>query len=192
MITAVTGVVLAGGKSSRMGRNKALLPFEDGTLLGKVIERMQSLFSRVILSVQQADAHPDMGLPQVPDRYAETGPMGAITSILESGEQRIFCVACDMPFLNPTLIKFLCGFPDCDAVLPVWHGRVESLHALYSNALLPEFQRLLAEGRFKVADALLQAHVRYVNETEIKAIDPKGESFRNVNTPDDYSDLLVP
>lgn len=192
MITSVTGVVLAGGKSSRMGRNKALLPFENGTLLGKVIERMQSVFSRVILSVHQAEAHPDMALPQVPDHYAETGPMGAIASLLESGEHRIFCVACDMPFLNPALIEFLCEFSDCDAVLPVWHGRIESLHALYSDALLPEFQRLLAEGRFKVADALLQAHVRYVNESEIKPIDPKGESFRNVNTPDDYSDLLAP
>ena len=115
--------------------------------------------------------------------------MGGIASILEGGENRIFCVACDMPFLNPKLVEFVCSFEDCDAVVPVWHGRMESLHALYSRALLPSFQELLLQGRFKIADGLLQEHVRYINEEEIRRIDPKGSSFQNINTPADY-DLL--
>lgn len=189
MIHSVTGVVLAGGKSSRMGRNKALLSFGSTTLLESVIGKLQPVFERVVLSVHEAGAYPQIALPQVVDRYPETGPMGAIASLLEAGESRIFCVACDMPYLNATLIEYQCSFSDCDAVIPVWHGRMESLHALYSDALLPEFQRLLQESRFKVADALLQAHVRYVSEEEIRKIDARGESFRNVNTPEEYDSL---
>lgn len=172
-----------------MGRNKALLPYGNSNLLETVTARMGTVFGRVIISVQEAGSYPQMGSIEVPDRYPETGPMGAIASLLESGEKRIFCVACDMPFLNETLIKFLCGFEDCDAVIPMWHGRVESLHALYSSALLPEFQRLLHEGRYKISDALLQSHVRYVNEEEIRPMDPKGHSFRNINTPEDFAEL---
>ena len=189
MIQSVTGVVLAGGKSSRMGRNKALLPFGAGTLLESVIAKVQTVFERVVLSVHEEGAYPQITLPQVADRYPETGPMGAIASLLDAGESRIFCVACDMPFLNASLIEYLCSFTDCDAVVPVWRGRMESLHALYSDALLPAFQALLRENRFKVADALLEAHVRYVGEEEIRKIDARGDSFRNVNTPREFEEL---
>lgn len=189
MIHSVTGVVLAGGKSSRMGRNKALLPYQGSTLIECVIERMRSVFQNVILSVNEPGAYPNLPLLEVVDRFPETGPMGAIASVLSSGENRIFCAACDMPFLNAQLMEYLCSFSDCDAVIPVWHGRVESIHALYSSAMLPDFERLLDEGRYKIADALLQWHVRYVNEEEIRPIDPKGESFRNINTPDEFGAL---
>lgn len=180
---------MAGGKSSRMGRNKALLPFGESTLLETIAGRMKLIFDRVVLSVHQSGSYPQVELNEVTDRYPETGPMGAIASVLEAGEARIFCVACDMPFFKESLVEFLCSFEDCDAVMPVWHGRVESLHALYSSALLPEFQRLLGEGRYKISDALLQSHVRYVNEEEIRPIDPKGDSFRNINTPEDFAIL---
>jgi molybdopterin-guanine dinucleotide biosynthesis protein A len=192
MMDQVTGVILAGGKSRRMGRDKAQLPWPAGSgtrLIDAVISKMAGVFDRLVLSVQNEDAFPEIKVLKVIDRYPDTGPLGGIASVLESGETAIFCVACDMPLLNPDLIRFLCGFRDCDAVLPVWRGRIETLHALYSSALLPQFQRALSQGRFRIADSLGEGHVKYVQDAQVQGFDPEGLSFRNVNTPDDYDQI---
>ncbi|HET6266255.1 MAG TPA: molybdenum cofactor guanylyltransferase [Acidobacteriota bacterium] len=185
----ITGLILAGGKSRRMGRDKARLPWPPGSetrLIDSVIGKMSGVFDRLVLSVQSEDAFPEINLPKVVDRYPETGPLGGIASAFESGETAFFCVACDMPFLNPELIRFLCGFQDCDAVVPVWHGRIESLHAFYSATLLPQFQRALGQGRFRITESFGEGHVKYIHEAEVRHFDPGGQSFRNINTPDEY------
>jgi molybdopterin-guanine dinucleotide biosynthesis protein A len=187
VITEITGVVLAGGKSSRMGTNKALLPYQNRPLIETILQIMESIFSRVIVSVNQT--YENVTQPQIPDRYPETGPIGGITSVLESGEKRIFCVGCDMPFLNPKLIEFICTQSDCDAVIPVWRGKIEVLHAYYSSSLLPHLQQSLKENRFRITDSFGEAHVRYIQEPEIKPFDPQGSSFRNVNTPEEYREI---
>lgn len=194
MINRITGVILAGGKSSRMGRNKALLPMPGAAggrprIIDAVAQTMSALFSRVILSVNEPGAIPEVNLPEAVDRYPETGPIGAITSVLESCASGIFCVACDMPFLNPALIEALCLYDDCDAVVPVWKGRIETLHAVYSATMLPLFQDSLKQRRFRITDSFAEGHVRYIQEKEIKPFDPTGFSFKNVNTPQEYDDL---
>lgn len=194
MITGITGVILAGGKSSRMGRNKALLPMPDAAggrprIIDAVSQIVSSIFSRVVVSVNEKGLYPDLGFPEIVDRYPDTGPIGGITSVLESGETRIFCVACDMPFLNTGLIEYLCRFDDCDAVVPVWRGRIETLHAAYSASMLPHFQESLRQGRLRLTDTFAEVHVRYVQERELKTIDPTGASFRNINTPFEYDVL---
>lgn len=194
MIQAITGVILAGGKSSRMGRNKALLPMPDAQdgprMIDRVLAVMNSLFSRVVLSVHHTGDFPGINVPEVVDRYPEAGPIGGISSVLESGETQIFCVGCDMPFLKPDLIRYICDFSDRDAVVPVWRGRPEALHSLYSIALLPYFQDAIAANRFKITDSFSEVHVKYIQDKEIKKFDPEGKSFSNINTPDDYSGLL--
>src|SRR3990170_2474109 len=183
MITTVTGVVLAGGKSTRMGRNKALLPCGGKTLVEMVCEKLNLVFPRILLSVHQEEAYAGLHFSMVTDRYAEIGPIGGITSVLESGEDKIFCAACDMPFLNPDLIEFICQFSGFDAVLPVWRGKTEVLHALYSRDLLPAFQESISRGRYRITDALADARVKHVDAEQIWPIDPNGLSFRNLNTP---------
>ena len=116
--------------------------------------------------------------------------MGAIASVLESGEKRVFCVACDMPFLNESLIEYICSAAMDDAVIPMWHDRPEVLHALYSDSLLPLFQESLSTGRYKLTDSLDKSRVRYLSESEIKKLDPQGDSFRNINTPAEYDALI--
>jgi len=185
MITNVTGVVLAGGKSTRMGRNKALLPFQGRTLIETVVETMTSVFSRVLLSIHQPDAYPSLDLLKVVDRYPEIGPLGGITSVLESGQSRILCVGCDMPFLNRDLIRNLCSFDSFDAVIPVWQERPQVLHALYSQSLLPSFQASIRAGRYRITDALEGTHFLYLFD-----LYSEGRSFQNLNTPADYDQVL--
>ncbi len=189
MIDSITAVILAGGKSSRMGRNKALVPVEGRPLIEYIQKRLSEIFSRIVISSATANAFPQLQLPEVVDRYPETGPLGGITSVLESGLSPIFCVACDMPFLNRQLIEFQCSIFDCDAVIPVWQNRPEVLHAVYRTALLPAFQYGLKEEQYKITDSLEESNIRYLLEEEICRYDPSGLSFRNINTPDDYESL---
>jgi len=189
MIDSITAVILAGGKSSRMGRNKALLPIEGKPLIEHIQKRLSEIFSQIVISTATANAFPQLQLPEVVDRYAETGPLGGITSVLESGLSPIFCVACDMPFLNRELIEFQCSILDRDAVIPVWDGRPEVLHSVYRATLLPAFQHGIKESLYKISDSLEESNIRYLLEEEIRRYDPNGFSFRNINTPEDYASL---
>jgi molybdopterin-guanine dinucleotide biosynthesis protein A len=189
MFDQITGVVLAGGKSTRMGRDKATLPFRGRPLIETVVDQLSSIFNRVVMSVNEQTRYRGSSCARVQDFYDEVGPIGGIASTLGVIQEPIFCVACDMPFLNPDLIRFQCSIQDCDAVIPVWRGQVHVLHALYSPRLLENFEACIRKNRFRVADALLPAHVRYLQESEIKAFDPEGASFRNVNTPQQYLEI---
>jgi molybdopterin-guanine dinucleotide biosynthesis protein A len=189
MIQSVTGVVVAGGKSTRMGKNKALLPYQGKNLIDAPIEKLSKIFSQVCLSVRDQEDFSEYNLRTISDSYSDIGPIGGITSILKAGIARAFCVACDMPFLDEAFIQHLCSFEDFDAVIPVWKGREEMLHAVYSDALLSGFEASIAAQSFKLRDALGNAHVRFVTEEEIGQFDPTGKMFDNVNTPSDYEKL---
>jgi molybdopterin-guanine dinucleotide biosynthesis protein A len=191
MIDSITAVILAGGRSSRMGSNKAFLPIEGVPLIERARLLLAEIFSHTILSTASPNTYEEIALNEVVDRYPESGPLGGITSVLETGEKRIFCVACDMPFLNRDLIEYQCTFSDCDAVIPVWKGRPEVLHAVYDRNLLCEFQKNLNEMRFKISDCFRDAHIRYISEEEIRRFDSAGRSFRNINTPQDYERLKI-
>src|SRR5918996_1173502 len=130
MIHSVTGVVLVGGKSTRMGKNKALLPYQGKNLVDAPIEKLSKIFSQVCLSVRDQEDLPEYNLRKIPDSYSDIGPIGGITSILKAGITRAFCVACDMPFLNEAFIQHLCSFEGFDAVIPRWKGREEMMHAV--------------------------------------------------------------
>jgi len=186
MLQSVTGVVLAGGKSSRMRKNKALLPYLGKKLIDAPIEKMQGIFSRVVLSVKDPADYPEYSLLKIGDQYPQIGPIGGITSTLRSGIERAFFAACDMPFLNKALIEFICSFSDNDAVIPLWKGRPEVLHAVYSASLLQHFEEAIRAKRYRITDAFDRVRVHYIEEEEIRRFDPSGNSFRNVNTPSDY------
>ena len=186
MFEGVTGVVLAGGKSIRMGEDKALLPYKGKTLILNVVETMQTLFTRVLVSVQPNDSLGVLPVDRIVDRYPDSGPMGGISSVLEAGEREIFCVACDMPFLNPKIIEYIAGMKGFDAVIPVWEDRLQVLHALYSQSILNSLHGSIRGGNLKISDVFGTANVRYVSDDELRKIDPSGASFSNLNTPADY------
>lgn len=190
MIDKITGVILAGGKSTRMGKDKALLPYNGKPLIHTVLDQMRTVFSKVIISVRSDAELGDLAAHRVADHHSEVGPLGGITSVLETGEGQIFCVACDMPFLNPGLMEYICSLDGFDAVIPVWQERLQVLHALYSRNMFPLFQAALQEGQFRISDSFSKANIRYVTEREIRNFDPDGASFSNLNTPADYEELL--
>lgn len=186
-VAGVSGAILAGGKSSRMGENKALLPWEGGTVIGSVASRLQSLFDHVLVVAADPSPYQFLGLPSARDQRPGLGPLGGVEAALrEAPDPRVFVVACDMPFLNPDLIRYMAWLPPAQAVVPYLDGRPEPLHALYSKDALSHVRSLLAEGERRVHVLLERLEVRRVEEDEVRRFADPERIFANLNRPEDY------
>ncbi len=188
MIDDCTAIILAGGESQRMGRDKASLLLGEQTLLQHIAAIMQTMFPRVLVSVRQP--RPDIALPQICDTYAEAGPLAGLYTALTHAETRwIFAVATDMPFVQPALIDYLAkqreGF---QAVVPMVHGHPQPLAAFYATSCLNPFRALLeGNGKRSLRAALEPLNVCYVDESDLLAADPGLRSFFDLDTPQDVA-----
>ncbi|RLF57301.1 MAG: molybdenum cofactor guanylyltransferase [Thermoplasmata archaeon] len=186
-ITDVTGVILAGGKSSRYGSNKALVKVNGTPLIEKVTEVIHSVFQKVVLITNTPGTYAYLQLPMYEDLIKGLGPLGGIyTGLTVITTEAGFFVACDMPSLNSDLIRYMVGCrKDFDAVIPRIAGKMESLHALYAKPCLPAAKRLIDSGNRQVIRFFPEVSVRYVEEKEIRAFDPHFSSFFNINRPEE-------
>jgi molybdopterin-guanine dinucleotide biosynthesis protein A len=184
----LSGVILAGGSSRRVGKNKALQRIGGKPLIELVVDTLVPLTTEVLVVVARPKQAVALPLPPsvrvVTDRYPGRGSLGGVfTGVEASAEPWSLVVACDMPFLNVDLLRHLVGeSADVDAVVPCLKGQPEPLHALYSKACLAPMQRRLEEGHLKIASLFETLRVRYVDEDTIDRIDPRHLSFFNVNT----------
>ena len=194
MIGDCTAVVFAGGKSQRMGQDKAGIVLDengDETLLQRAIATVRPLFAEVVVSV----AHPraDLSLRQVCDGIGDAGPLAGLCSALaQTRTPWIFALATDLPFVAPALILALAARrenPDAaKAVVPISGGYPQPLLAFYSRAGLAELQMQLQNfGKRSVRAALAELEVRYVDEAELRASDPGLRSFFDLDTPQDLA-----
>lgn len=190
----MSGVIIAGGASRRLGTNKALLRIGDRTTIERVIDRLAPLTTELLVVVARLGQAEPLPLPSparvVTDRYPGRGSLGGIFTGLEaSAEPWSLVVACDMPFLNPDLLRHLLGqTANVDAVVPRLKGQPEPLHTLYSKDCLTPIRRRLEAGDLKAASLFETVRVRYVDEGTIDRIDPRHLSFFNVNTRADLEE----
>ncbi len=187
----VTAVILAGGMSSRLGRNKALEPFRGEPLIRRVIRRMSRVASDVIVVANDRERVADLDLPDsvtsVIDEYPGKGSLGGIYTGLRSArtEWAVFC-ACDMPFPSPRLYRALLSRREQnDAVVPVVDGRPEPIHAAYSRVCLEPIRERLTANRLKISGFFQDVAVQYFTEDKVRLIDPDLLSFFNINTQHD-------
>ncbi len=187
MITDCTAIIMAGGDSKRMGRDKANVTLGEKTLLQTVAATMQQLFSHVIVSVR----HPRAGinLPQVCDEQPDGGPLaGLVASMGQITTSWAFMVACDMPFVVPEVVDLLAGYRNRhQAVVPVVHGHPQPLAAFYAVSCLAPLRASLAAQQKGLCGVLKQLDVRYVGETEMRVTDPHLRSFFDLDTPQDVA-----
>lgn len=213
MIADCTAIILAGGESKRMGRDKAALLFNGETLLQSVIGSVQPLFAQTLVSVREIRA--DISLPQICDTQADGGPLVGLISALEKVTTPwVFVVACDMLFVAPALITHLAslraygqarslspsslplaGERDavslCEshfyhqAVVPLVGGHAQPLAAFYAHSALPQLQSSFANGNKSLIGALKNLDVRYVDAAELVQFDPQLRSFFDLDTPQD-------
>ncbi len=187
-IPGVAGVILAGGRSSRMGSDKALLPYQGGRFIEAIHRRMEELFEEVIVATGDADRYDFLPCRRVTDRYPGMGALGGIHAALRAcGAEKIFVVACDMPHLAPDLVRHLCSLSEgSDVVVPESEGGLEPLHAVYRKGVLPVVEDALRDGQCRVVSFFDRVRVRRVPLAEVERIDPGLTAFRNINTPEEY------
>jgi molybdenum cofactor guanylyltransferase len=191
-IDGASAVVLAGGKSSRMGRPKALLPFGDEPLIVHIVRGLKRLFAEIVVVAAPGQELPALPVKLVRDEVAYQGPVGGIYYGLKAaGGEFSFVTSCDVAFLNSPLISYLTSqIPEHDVVVPYWQDRFQPLHAVYRRSVLPLLESQLERGELRPVYLFDKVRTRRVGEEEIRSFDPQGLSFFNMNTPDDYDTAL--
>jgi len=188
----LTAVILAGGKSSRMGQPKALLPFDGEPLIAHTVRTLRRLFSDIVVVAAPEQELPSLSVTLVRDEVAYQGPVGGILYGLRAAQTEIaFVTSCDAPFLNLELIAFLVTqMSDHDVVVPYWQERLQPLHAVYRRSVAPLLQDQLDRGELRPIFLYKKVRTREVSPEEIRRFDPEGLSFRNMNSPEDYQAAL--
>ena len=188
-------IVLAGGKSRRLGRYKALETLGGQSLIERVIDRLSPLGTEIIVVTAREDqALPlDLKVKRASDVYPGKGALVGIYSGLKAASNFYsLVVACDMPFLNVALLRYLMGLSSgFDAVIPKLEGKLEPLHAVYSKDCLGPIEDMLGEDRLKVADLPERLGVRFVGDKEVETFDPEHLSFFNINCESDLERARV-
>lgn len=187
----VAPIVLAGGKSTRFGRDKTSQVVAGQTLIQRVVNCLAFFGDEIIIVLAPGGSILDFPAPvkirKVFDIYPERGSLGGVyTGLVRSPHQYNLIVGCDMPFLNVDLLRHMTDLaPGHDVVIPKLGNNVEPLHAIYSKNCIPIIERLWREGKTKVLDILEYANIYYLPEKEMDRFDPRHLSFFNINTPQD-------
>lgn len=188
-VPGVTGVILAGGASRRMGSTKALLRLGGVPLIELVHRTLANLFERVIIVTNTPETYAFLSCRTVPDVYPGAGAIAGLhAGMAASSTERIFVAACDMPFLHPGLIRMLCRHdPRAQAVVPLnGEGFFEPLHAVYGVSALDTARDLIENGDRSILVLLKRIRTLMIPYPEVCAIPGAGESFRNLNTPEEF------
>jgi molybdopterin-guanine dinucleotide biosynthesis protein A len=185
----VTGILLAGGKSRRMGEDKRYLVVGEQTLLERGLGVLRSIFQEVLVVIAQDSPPLDVTATVVRDLVPDCGSLGGLyTGLTRATTPYIFIVACDMPFLDPAVIsQFISHTVTEDIVMAKLATRLHPMHALYGKRCLPVVEQMISARQLRIQDMVSHAslRIRYITEADLFTIDPSGRSFQNVNTPDD-------
>jgi molybdopterin-guanine dinucleotide biosynthesis protein A len=190
--------VLAGGQSRRMGRDKALLDFLGEPLLKRVLGRVRLLTDDLFVVATDRPQYERFGVRVVPDQLPGTGALGGIyTALAEAQHDRCLALACDLPFVNTDLLRFMAEQAgDWDVLIPALSAErsdqgsqetLETLHAVYARACRPAIERQLRAGNYKVIGFFAEVRVRRLPEEVVRRFDPELLSFYNANTPEAYA-----
>ena len=187
----ITGVILVGGKSSRMGRDKAFLQVAGKPLFERVLEVFRESFDRIVLVGGRAERFAGYGLPVLPDIYPGSALGGLYTGLYHAATEHVFVGSCDQPFPNPAIVRYLCSLKSgFDAVVPALTHGFEPLFALYAKSCLGPMRELLESGNFCAYGYYPKIRVRYAKDEELTPLDRDGKSFVNVNTPEEFEKII--
>lgn len=185
----VTGVLLAGGKSRRMGEDKRYLVVGEQTLLERGLGVLRSIFQEVLVVIAQDSPPLGVDARVVRDLVPDCGSLGGLyTGLTQATTPYIFVVACDMPFLDQAVIaQFTSRRATADIVMAKLAARLHPMHALYGKGCLPVLEQMIRARQLMIQEMVSHASLRvqYVTEADLLTIDPSWHSFQNVNTPAD-------
>ena len=193
MKQAITVVIQAGGMSSRMGGDKALKPFLGRPLIQRVIDRLAPIADEVIVTTNRPDEYAFLGLRLIADLKPGRGALGGLyTAVASAAFSQVAVVACDMPFASDVLFegaRRLMVEEDADVVIAKTDEGYEPFHALYRReTCLPAIEAAIEADQWKVISWFSKVKVRELLPQEVKAFDPSGLCFWNLNTPEEFAE----
>jgi molybdenum cofactor guanylyltransferase len=185
-------IILSGGKSSRMGTNKALLKFHEKTNIERIKDELKHVFDDIILVTNDPETYQFLNIKMVTDQYPGSGPLAGIHAGLEASDyEENFVVACDMPFVSAELAESLVkALKHHDAVVPVIEGRQHPLFAAYQKRAAREARSCIEEGVLRMKHLLDRLNVRYLEEEDLMLYCEGSleRVFFNMNHPEEYED----
>ena len=182
-----TAIILAGGKSRRMGRDKSLLSASNLPLIGKIVSQLEGHFQEIIIGANDLEKYRFLNLPVIPDLEEGKGPlMGIYSTLLRSKHEINFVVACDIPDLNMDYITELIREAKChEIVMPTWgDDKFEPLFAVYNKSILDQVKKLLENGERKISLLFESSDVKYLPMPDA------GKWYKNLNTMEDYKNYI--
>ena len=188
----VTVVVQAGGESHRMGRNKALVPFLGRPLIERVINRVRPLADELLVTTNQLQAFEFIGYPLISDVLPGKGALGGLyTALYAASSPMVAVVACDMPFVSPTLLKAeidLLNDLDADVVIPSSQEGLEPFHSVYRRkTCLSAIRTAIDADQKRIISWFPAVRVRVMTPEEVVIYDPTQHAFLNINTKDELA-----
>ena len=191
------GIVLCGGHSRRMGTDKATLDFAGQPMLARVIDRVREAVDPVLAVAADGQTLPplpaDVGI--VRDHRPDRGPLEGLAAglaALPEGAEAAFVASCDIPLLRPEFIRRMIELlGDADAAVVEWDGHLHCLSTVYRREVLGTVRQMLAEDRLRLQSLFERIRTRRVRPDELLDVDPRLESLRNINSPDDLQAALA-
>jgi molybdopterin-guanine dinucleotide biosynthesis protein A len=181
--------ILAGGKSRRMGRDKAFVELAGIPMIQWVISSLVAQCSaKAIIISNEPEKYSQFGLPVYPDVIPGMGPLsGLFTAFTVTGADRVMIAPCDSPFISPDVIKFILNYPDggADAVIPFVDGREQGMIAVYSRGAVDRFEERIASASMMFDEFRLGLDRIFITEDELRVVEPDLRTFLNVNAPGD-------
>ena len=189
----LTICVQAGGESSRMGQDKALMPFLGRPLIQRVTDRLAPIADEVIVTTNHPEDYRFLGLPLFPDLKPGRGALGGLYTALSSATcESVAVVACDMPFASVSLIEAASRLliqEEADVVIPDSGGGLEPMHAVYRReTCIPAIEAAIEADKWKLISWFPDVKVRILQPDEVKTYDPSGLAFWNLNTPEEFAE----
>ena len=186
----MTGVIQAGGKSTRMGGEpKALMRLGGRRIIERVLGAIEGAVDEVLVVTNTPELYAFLRLPMVPDAYPDGGSLGGIfTGLKAAAGEAAFTVACDMPFVDPAVVRVVVSRAgEGDVVIPRVGDQLETMHAVYTKACLPPMEERLRAGQLKIVGFFDRVRVVEIPAGEIAAHGDPGVVFMNVNTPEELA-----
>lgn len=185
-------IILSGGKSSRMGTNKALLKINEKTNIERIADNLKSYFDDIILVTNQMDAYRFLGIKMAADQYPGMGPLAGIHAGLSVSDYDVnLIVACDMPFVSGELaLTLINNSSHYDAVVPVINGKQQPLFSVFKKETAKKIEQSIVNSRLRIKHLLDELNVLYVTENELQAYSSSDleRVFFNMNHPHEYEE----
>jgi len=187
----LSGIILSGGKSVRMGQNKAFIEIDGISIINRIVTLFNELFQEIIIVTNEKELFYSFDSKIYSDLIPNKGALGGLyTGIFFSSFPFSFCVACDMPFINKSIVHYLIqNLKEYDVIVPQTKDGLQPLHAIYSKNCLRPIKNMIEQGKYKILDFYHLVRVKIVDEEHFIQLDPKRESFLNINTPDELNSI---